>query len=321
MTVTKTPLYRKVDKGYTRVYCEKPNWKECREHKNDTFVLPSKANIVELPENINTDSVTLEEYTDQQRTGTGLGGIEYENQILSVLKPLQTRGGLHILTDSSAGFSSHGSDLELELHSIPFNVEVKKDLNAQMGGGLITYDMESNTLAATANLLATDKLILDEIMKLAETKTQAISEYINYIKTLDANFEQYNPKAGIPIKAHVKHRDQAKKAGLLKAINGIITTDTSFMETHYNAKNTYYIQIGKAGLFYMGSNPNDIPVPRLQGTINVEFRLGYAGTKIGADKTYRVASLRAQARIKSKLSSPYTLDDPKSVKKLLEVLK
>lgn len=320
MTVTKTPLYRKVGNSYARVYCEKANWKECREHKNDTFILPPKATITEL-ETADTGSITLAEYAGEQRTGTGIGGIEYEKQILTVLTPFQKQGILRILNDSSAGFSAHGSDLELELHSIPFNVEVKKDLTAQMGGGIIDYDLESNKLTPKGHLLATDALILEEILQLAETKTPAIKEYINYIKALDPKFDQYNANAGVPIKAHVKHRDQAKKAGLLKAINGIISTDTSFMEAHYNAKNTYYIQIGKAGLFYMGSNPNDLPVPRLQANINVEFRLGYSGTKHGEDKTYRAANLRAQARIKSKLSSPYTLDDPKSVKKLLEALR
>lgn len=316
MSTVKTPLYRKTGKGYTLVYCEKPNWKECREHKNDIFMLPKTTSNLLLEEEKTLEVLSLEEYYNA-RTGTGAGGIEYENQILSILQPLQSTGLIKILNESSAGFSAHGADLELELKGQPFNVEVKKDLSAQMGGGIIDYDLESNQLTPKGKLLATDELILQEILQLAETKTPAIDAYINYIKTLDPKFEQYNPKAGIPVKAHVKHRDQAKKAGLLKAINGIITTDTSFMEQHYNAKNTYYIQIGKAGLFYMGSNPNNLPVPRLEGKINVEFRLGYSGTKHGNEGTYRAANLRAQARIKSKLSSPYTLDDVKSIKKLL----
>lgn len=316
MSTVKTPLYRKTQNGYTMVYCEKPNWKECREHKNDIFMLPAKTSSLIVEETYSSDTLSLEEYY-QERTGTGSGGIEYENQILSILQPLESTGLIKILNNSSAGFSAHGADLELELKGQPFNVEVKKDLGAQMGGGIIDYDLESNTLTPKGKLLATDELILQEIMQLAETKTSAINAYINYIKSLDPNFNQYNPTAGIPVKAHVKHRDQAKKAGLLKAINGIIATDTTFMEQHYNAKNTYYIQIGKAGLFYMGSNPNHLPIPRLEGKINVEFRLGYSGTKHGNEGTYRAANLRAQARIKSKLSSPYSLDDIKSIKKLL----
>lgn len=88
MTVTKTPLYRKVGNSYARVYCEKANWKECREHKNDTFILPPKATITEL-ETADTGSITLAEYAGEQRTGTGIGGIEYEKQILTVLSPFQ----------------------------------------------------------------------------------------------------------------------------------------------------------------------------------------------------------------------------------------
>ena len=320
MTATKTPLYRKAGNSYTRVYCEKANWKECREHKNDIFALPAKATILEFTENY-SDTITVEDYISENRTGTGLGGIEYENQILSTLTPLQSKGLLKVIKEESAGFSAHGSDLELELKGLPFNIEVKKDLAAQMGGGIIDFDAETNKLTAKGNLLSIDALILKEIMELAETKTPAITNYINFIKSIDPDFDIYNASTGIPLKTSVKNRDQAKKQGYLKAINGIVSTDTTFMEQHYNAKNTYYIQIGKAGLFYMGSNPHNLPIPRLQGIINVEFRLGYAGTKFGVEGNYRAANLRVQARIKSKLASPYTLDDPKSVKKLLKDIK
>lgn len=247
-------------------------------------------------------------------------GIVYEKNILNIIRPLQTLDGLMILNEFSGGFSAHGSDLELLLKGDRFNVEVKKDLKAQMGGGIIDYDFMTNELIPKGSLLFMDEIVLEKILELAETKIFALNEYISYIENLDENFDKYNPISGIPIKANILHRAQAKEAGLLKNINGTFSMDTSFIENHYNSKNIYYIQIGGAGLFYMGKNPNNLPIPRLEGIINIEFRLGYSGTKYGLDNKYRAANLRAQARMVTTVSSPYTLDDKKSIEKLLNHL-
>ena len=48
---------------------------------------------------------------------------------------------------------------------------------------------------------------------------------------------------------------------------------------YYNSKNTYYIQIEGRGLYYMGSNPADIPeIPELSGSYKVRLRRKPAGT-------------------------------------------
>jgi hypothetical protein len=51
-------------------------------------------------------------------------------------------------------------------------------------------------------------------------------------------------------------------------------------------------------------------VPRLEGKVQLEVRLARAGGK-------PTAGLRVQARLLASNASPYTLDDPESVKTML----
>ena len=77
-------------------------------------------------------------------------------------------------------------------------------------------------------------------------------------------------------------------------------------------KKCYYIQIGGAGLFYLKSNPLNLPIPQLTIPMAIELRLGRAGSKPDKQLGVDVASgnIRAQGRLdsKSKIKSPYSLD-------------
>jgi hypothetical protein len=111
----------------------------------------------------------------------------------------------------------------------------------------------------------------------------------------------------------------AKVAGLLKPINAKIRKDTEFIANHYKKKGIHYIQIGGAGLFYLSENPANLPIPKLEGSIDIELRAGRSGSKVNADGVKVVGGgLRAQGRLKFNGVSPYTLDDPKSIESLLK---
>ncbi|TRZ50830.1 MAG: hypothetical protein D4S01_05940, partial [Dehalococcoidia bacterium] len=85
----------------------------------------------------------------------------------------------------------------------------------------------------------------------------------------------------------------------------------------YNAKEVYYIQVGGAGLFYMGSDPLNLGVPEFSGQVDVEIRLGFSGNKLSFHTTpARRAELRCIGRMKTQSKSPYTLDTTRDVKKL-----
>ena len=107
-------------------------------------------------------------------------------------------------------------------------------------------------------------------------------------------------------------------AGLLRPINAKIRKDAEFIINHYKKKNIHYIQIGGAGLFYLDRNPANLPVPKLQGEIDIELRAGRSGAKVNSAGVPMVGGLlRAQGRLRFEGSSNFTLDNPDSVRRLL----
>jgi len=104
--------------------------------------------------------------------------------------------------------------------------------------------------------------------------------------------------------------EAAGKSGMLLAINRTFESDVRTIAQHYARKNTFYIQIGGAGLFRLGeANPANLPVPVLTGKVQLEVRLAKAGKP--------TAGMRVQARLMTGAMSPFTLDDPESVRQML----
>ena len=154
-------------------------------------------------------------------------------------------------------------------------------------------------------------------MDAAQQKSKAIDAYIDAARKLDP-VQYHKDISGIPIKVSKKGRDELKRKGLLKAINTKIVTDASYIGKHYNKKGVYYIQIGGAGLFYMGRNIFNLPVPKLSGEIQIEVRLGFSGSKTSfPDGTEaRSAGLRMIGRLKTKGKSPHSIDTVEGIEKL-----
>lgn len=108
--------------------------------------------------------------------------------------------------------------------------------------------------------------------------------------------------------------EDARNFGLLQAINRTFKSDISVIAQHYARKDTHYIQIGGAGFFRLSDeNPANLPVPSVQGSVQLELRIAKSGDSGNVSK----AGLRVQARCQTTNTSPYTLDDPESVKRML----
>lgn len=250
--------------------------------------------------------------------GRNDGGVDYENRVLKAMGAAAIPG-LEFQGDTSAGFSSHGEgDIEASYNGNKFNIEVKASINDQMGGGSVAFDGKnwrpSAKLAAGSE---PDDLAL--ILKAAEGAEPALAAYLEELKTKEPkDFHARN--TGIPFVAEVNAREELKASGHHKALNRIVTLDERYIVNLYNKKNVFYIQVGGAGLFYLGSDPLKLGVPAFKGTVNVEMRIGFAGTKVkipGNDNTTaRRAEYRCIGRMKTNSKSPYSLDDPASIRQL-----
>ena len=95
--------------------------------------------------------------------------------------------------------------------------------------------------------------------------------------------------------------------------------DAEFICEHYRKKGINYIQIGGAGLFHMGENPANLPIPKLEGAINLEVRAGRSGSRKGKDGIERVSGgLRVQGRLQFDGKSNYTLESVESIKEMMK---
>lgn len=244
----------------------------------------------------------------------GQRGLDYE---LKIYKAIQQSGVDFFKPGSkpAAGFSNVGSgDIEGKLNGKSFNIEVKLSADDQMGGGSFNYNMRTKKFIAAKPMDPADEELL---LSAVQQKTSALDAYIEAARKLEP-VQYHKDIDGIPIKVSKAGRDILKSKGLLKDINTKVITSAAFIEKHYNKKNVYYIQIGGAGLFYLGKNPFNLPIPRLKGEIQVEIRLAYSGTKGSfPDGTEtRTAGLRFQGRLRTKGKSPHTIDTVDGIQKL-----
>ena len=204
----------------------------------------------------------------------------------------------------------------------------------QMGGGSLRYERKNKTLIPSPKLAAsTEPEDLEILLNATKTKFKEINKYLDFLKTQEpkkVHAEYAN--VGVPFICSQEARSAAVKGGYQKAIQSYVKLDSRYITNLYNGKNVYYIQIGKAGLFYMGKNPLNLPVPAFKGEINVELRIGYAGDtkgstsraftkKAGSEELIqaRRAELRCIGRMITKSKSPYSLDKKEDVQKLFGV--
>tara|TARA_A200000159_G_scaffold86781_1_gene80355 strand:- start:58 stop:774 length:717 start_codon:yes stop_codon:yes gene_type:complete len=232
--------------------------------------------------------------------GNNVEGFEYENTVIAALVESGYCGEIK----TGAGASAADADADMFLGNARYLIEVKKDMGAQMGGTSVRYVDGQFTVASDAVDTDTQQMIVEAL----SPKVEAIEHFLCEIGATQ-----------FPTSCTKHQWDNAKVRGLLKPINAKIRKDASFIIDHYQKKGINYIQIGGAGLFYLGENPADLPIPQLEGEIDIELRAGRSGSKVNANGIAMVGGgLRAQGRLKFKGESPYSLDDPRSIKQMVE---
>ena len=226
-------------------------------------------------------------------------GFEYENTVIAALKAAGYCGNI----TEGAGASAAAADADLKIGDDYYLVEVKKDAGAQMGGTSVRY--VNGEFEVISNAVEEDTV--EMIIEALKPRREAIDSLLHFV-----GGDQF------PISCSKEAWTTAKVAGLLKPINTKIRKDTDFIANHYKKKGIHYIQVGGAGLFYLSENPANLPVPKLDGQIDIELRAGRSGSRLNLEGEKIVSGgLRAQGRLKFSGESPYTLDDPESVKALV----
>jgi hypothetical protein len=249
----------------------------------------------------------------------GQSGLDYELKVHKAMIAAKVPD-LNSGDKPGAGFSNQGAgDIEASYNGKPFNIEIKASSKDQMGGGSFRYDFATKQVTPVT---AMDPEDLDLLIAAAKEKTSDLDNYIKAARQLEPR-EFHKSISGVPIKVSKDGRDILKKKGLLAKINKNVKTGVGFIVKHYNKKGVFYINIGGAGLFYMGKNPLKLDVPPLKAEIQIEMRLGFGGGKLSfptdPPTPARSAGLRVQGRLLTRGKSKYSLDNSEDVKKLFGV--
>ena len=250
----------------------------------------------------------------------GSGGVEYETEVLRAIKPQIKKIKSIKLKEgaSTAAFAATEPDLVLLMDGYQINIEIKQDNQAQMGGGSYNYDIKTKKFSLSAKTVI-DPSIDAKLKQVLSGKQKDLDKLLNYVKKNDVKLLTEGVK-GLPLKATKTMWEELTKEKFLVPLNAKMQVPYTFLHDHYNKKKCYYIQIGGAGLFYLKKNPLNLPIPQLKIPMAIELRLGRAGSKM--DKTLGVdvasGNVRAQGRLdsKTKIQSPYSLDNPGDFLKL-----
>lgn len=273
---------------------------------SDMSVLDSLESGIENAINKSTENSETSTQDLKLSESAGTGGFAYETQVLRSISMAKLSG---VIT-KGAGASAAAADADMKIDDKIFNVEVKLNKDAQMGGSSIRFGKDGIKLVKPM-----ENDVEQMLINIISENASELNNLISFIaKQRPASI---NSKAsGFPMSCTKDAWQKAQAKGLL--INKKLKYSADFIAKHYAKKGIFYIQIGGAGLFYLSGNPANLPIPKLDGDINIEIRSARSGAKVLSSGIEVVGGgIRIQARLKTKGKSPFTADDPKSLMEMM----
>lgn len=188
-------------------------------------------------------------------------GIVYESRINKLLK----KNKVQKMSFIPAGSDSNAPDAILTLGTKDYKVEIKLDAKVDFGQASLDYDVNKKKWslggADTASAIQMREF-LDSI---------GVPKFVN---------KKWGPK-GAPRKftippAQFKQIDVAHDYKTFK--DEFVDIPPSAVADYYNSKNTYYIQIGGYGLYYMGKDIANLGVPEFDSKLRLRIRLKRGGS-------------------------------------------
>jgi len=237
-------------------------------------------------------------------------GFAYEkviyDQVDKAIKQSKIKG-FKILNDGPTE-KAGAEDFIGEIWGNYFGVEVKLD-KAQYSSVTIKYDHKDKIFTIDKNYSFNPQLI-----KTAKSALKDINNYIKRAKELGVDLKGTGVKKG-NIDRDIFNKIQEE--GFQKAITRSFFVDQSIIEELYanKVRPVNYIQFKDKGLFFMGKNPLNLPIPKLEAKVRVTFRVN-AGRNSKGQRVFNLRILPDQL-LDFKSKSKYSLDNISSIKKLM----
>jgi hypothetical protein len=188
-------------------------------------------------------------------------GILYENTLNASLK----KAGVQRSSFTGAGSDSNAPDAEITYKGENYKIEVKLDMNVDFGQGSLDYDLKKG------------KWILGGAKTASAEQMREFLESIGVPKIVNKEWGSSGPprKFTIPTSQYKKEDVDFDYANFK---DKFIEIPSDAVAKYYNTKKTYYIQIGKQGLYYMGKDIAKLDVPEFDLKLKLRIRLKRGGS-------------------------------------------
>jgi hypothetical protein len=255
----------------------------------------------------NIESLDLDAMIDEvaKRVNTNRG-IAYEKVIYSnaanVKNPL-----FKIIGEQTE--KGGAADIQFEIAGKRFDVEAKLE-SPQYSSINGQYNFNNKVFTNSKNTKISEglQITLDNILEKAKP---ALDKYKQRATELGINLETSGSKMPIDI------FNQLKEEGLQNNITTREVVSQSVIEELYNKKDQYYIQIKGKGLYYIGKNPLNLPVPKLEGDVTITFRIARSSRDKNNNVTPTLRFLPDDINITNK-KSDHSIDTANGINKLLK---
>lgn len=188
-------------------------------------------------------------------------GLEYEIKINNLLR----KNGIQRLSFHGAGTDSNAPDAEITVNKKYYKVEIKLDNGVDYGQGSLVYNLDKKKW----ELAGSNTAAAEEMRKL-----------LTKLKVLDIVNKQWGPK-GPPKKFTVVNKLYTAKDVEFDYTNFkdiFIDVPMNAVANYYNSKNTYYIQVGKFGFYYMGKDIAKLGIPEFKNRLQLRIRIKKGGS-------------------------------------------
>jgi len=277
---------------------------------------------------------------------------DYEQKVIDALDETGIIGSMAV-----AHADATGPDAEFVIDGSGFFLEIKLNAKAQMGDTAVRYyPARSSSRFELAKPAALDEEAQAVVFAALGKKEQDILNWVEALRDPARPASEKwvdNPeRSALGFQTTYRKYQEAKVSGLLlRAGAGYgkatpISAPANVIKKLYASKNVYYIQIGGKGLYYLESNPADLPIPPFDGEINIELRprpsgrvkttevnqstgkkvvTGYKTWQSAVDEEDRVVhyggtySVTARFVSKDLDPSPFSMDDPGSIEAMLNL--
>ena len=160
-------------------------------------------------------------------------------------------------------------DIQFEIAGQKFDIETKLS-NPQYSSVNGTYNFEDLVFNySPTSLSAMGSEFKIEADKLLEKAKPALKNYYDKAKELGVDLKT----SGTSMPRVVFDQLGRKGFNLQTEITQRVQLDEKIIEELYNSKGVYYIQIKGKGLYYMGENPLNLPIPKLEGDVTLTLRI------------------------------------------------